>query len=144
MINIKFPDNSVKKFKPGVSSLEIAKSISPGLAREVYASTVNGYLRDLTRPVNEESSIVFHKWEDREAKHTFWHTSAHLMASALEELYPGIKFGIGPSVENGFYYDVDPGDGIVISEAGLSVIEDKMRELAKKNNSVERIEISMA
>lgn len=144
MINIKFPDNSVKKFIPGVSSLEIAKSISPGLAREVYASTVNGDLRDLTRPVNEDSSIVFHKWEDREAKHTFWHTSAHLMASALEELYPGIKFGIGPSVENGFYYDVDPGDGVVISEADLPVIEDKMRELAKKNNRVERIEISKA
>jgi len=144
MINIRFPDNSVKKFKRGISSLEIAESISPGLAREVYASTVNGEVRDLFRPVNEDSSIIFHKWEDEQAKHTFWHTSAHLMASALEVLYPGIKFGIGPSVENGFYYDVDPGDGVVISEADLPSIEDKMLELVKENHRVERMEISKA
>ncbi|MFO7852915.1 MAG: threonine--tRNA ligase [Bacteroidota bacterium] len=144
MINIKFPDNSVKQYEFGVSSLEIAKSISPGLAREVYAATVNGGVKDLNRPINEDSSVVFHKWEDKEAKHTFWHTSAHLMAAALEELYPGIKFGIGPAIENGFYYDVDPGDDVVISEADLPVIEDKMREVAKRNNKVERIEISKA
>ncbi len=144
MINIRFPDNSVKEFKRGVSSLEIAESISPGLARQVYASTVNGEVRDLFRPVNEDSSIIFHKWEDEQAKHTFWHTSAHLMAYALQVLYPGIKFGIGPSIENGFYYDVDPGDGIVISEADLPMIEDKMRELAKENHKVERMEISKA
>ena len=122
MINIRFPDNSVKEFKRGVSSLEIAESISPGLARQVYASTVNGEVRDLFRSVNEDSSIIFHKWEDDQAKHTFWHTSAHLMAYALQVLNPGIKFGIGPSIENGFYYEVDPGDEIVISEADLPVI----------------------
>ena len=144
MINIRFPDNSVKKFKKGISSLEIAESISPGLARQVYAATVNGEVRDLFRPVNEDSSIIFHKWEDEQAKHTFWHTSAHLMASALEVLYPGIKFGIGPSIENGFYYDVDPGDGVIISEADLPTVEDKMRELAKENHRVERMEISKA
>lgn len=144
MINIRFPDNSVKKFKKGISSLEIAESISPGLARQVYAATVNGEVRDLFRPVNEDSSIIFHKWEDEQAKHTFWHTSAHLMASALEVLYPGIKFGIGPSIENGFYYDVDPGDGVIISEADLPTVEDKMRELVKENYRVERMEISKA
>ncbi len=144
MINIRFPDNSVKKFKKGISSLEIAESISPGLARQVYAATVNGEVRDLFRPVNEDSSIIFHKWEDEQAKHTFWHTSAHLMASALEVLYPGIKFGIGPSIENGFYYDVDPGDGVIISEADLPTVEYKMRELVKENYRVERMEISKA
>ncbi len=144
MINIKFPDNSVREFEAGVSSLEIAKSISPGLARQVYAATVNGEVRDLSRPVYEDSTVVFHKWEDSAAQHTFWHTSAHLMASALEELYPGIKFGIGPSIENGFYYDIDPGEGVIISESDLPSIEAKMKELAIKNLKVERIEISKA
>jgi len=144
MINIKFPDNSVKQFDKGVSSLEIARSISPGLAKQVFASTVNGEVMDLNRSIEKDASVVFHKWDDEEAKHTFWHTSAHLLASALEELYPGIKFGIGPSVEYGFYYDVDPGEGRVISESDLPVIEDKMREIARRNNSVERVEISKA
>ena len=144
MINIKFPDNTVKKFDKGVTSLEVAHSISPGLARQVYASTVNGELRDLAMPIVEDATVVFHKWEDKEAKHTFWHTSAHLMASALEELYPGIKFGIGPSIENGFYYDVNPGDSVVISESDLPVIENKMKELSRQKNKVERIEISKA
>ena len=144
MINIKFPDNSVKQFDKGVSSLEIARSISPGLAKQVFASTVNGEVMDLNRSIEKDASVVFHKWDDEEAKHTFWHTSAHLLASALEELYPGIKFGIGPSVEYGFYYDVDPGEGKVISESDLPVIEDKMRDIARRNNSVERVEISKA
>jgi len=144
MINIRFPDNSVKEFEAGVSSLEIAESISPALAMQVYASTVNGEVRDLSRPIIEDSSVIFHKWEDREARHTFWHTSAHLLASALEELYAGIKFGIGPSIENGFYYDVDPGEGVVISESDLPAIEARMKELAKEKRKVERIEMSKA
>ncbi len=144
MINIRFPDNSVKKFEKGTSSLDIAMSISPGLARQVYAATVNGEVRDLNMPVNEDASVIFHKWEDDEARHTFWHTSAHLLASALEDIYPGIKFGIGPSIENGFYYDVDPGEGVVVSESDLPVIEARMKELAKEKIKVERIEISKA
>ena len=144
MINITFPDNSTREYESGVSSLDIANSISPGLARQVYAASLNGETRDLSRPVNEDARIVFHKWEDEEARHTFWHTSAHLLAAALEELYPGIKFGIGPSIENGFYYDVDPGDGKVISESDLPVIEKKMKELAKQKIGIERIEISKA
>ncbi len=142
MINIRFPDDSVRQFEPGISSLDIARSISPGLARQIYAATVNAEVRDLGRPVNEDADIVFHKWEDKEARDTFWHTSAHLMAYALEELYPGIKFGIGPAIENGFYYDVDTGEGVVISESDLPSIEKKMKELAGKNESVERTEIS--
>ncbi len=144
MINIRFPDNTLKQFEAGVSSLDIAKSISPGLARQVYASTINGEVRDLLRPVYEDASVKFHKWEDPEARHTFWHTSAHLLAYALEELYPGIKFGIGPSVEYGFYYDVDPGNGVVISESDLPRIEKKMKDLAREKHSTERIEISKA
>ncbi|MDZ7739018.1 MAG: threonine--tRNA ligase [Bacteroidales bacterium] len=144
MINIRFPDNTLKQFEAGVSSLDIAKSISPGLARQVYASTINGEVRDLLRPVNEDASVKFHKWEDPEARHTFWHTSAHLLAYALEELYPGIKFGIGPAVENGFYYDVDPGNGVVISESDLPRIEKKMKDLAREKHRTERIEISKA
>ncbi|MCF8222235.1 MAG: threonine--tRNA ligase [Bacteroidales bacterium] len=144
MINITFPDNSTREYESGVSSLDIANSISPGLARQVYAASLNGETRDLSRPVNEDARIVFHKWNDEEARHTFWHTSAHLLAAALEELYPGIKFGIGPSIGNGFYYDVDPGDGKVISESDLPVIEKKMKELAKQKIGIERIEISKA
>ncbi|MDT8401104.1 MAG: threonine--tRNA ligase [Bacteroidales bacterium] len=144
MINIRFPDNSVKEFREGVSSMEIAESISPALARQVYAASVNGEVRGLTRPVDRDSTIIFHKWEDKEAQHTFWHTSAHLLASALEELYPGIKFGIGPAIENGFYYDVDPGEGVVISESDLPAIEARIKELAREKRKVERIEISKA
>ena len=142
MIKIKFPDNSVREYEPGVNSLEIASGISPGLARQIYAATVNGELRDLLLPVSEDSSIIFHKWDDDEAKHAFWHTSAHLLAAALEELFPGIKFGIGPAIENGFYYDVDPGEGVTIGEADLPVIENKMKELARQKYSLERIEVS--
>jgi threonyl-tRNA synthetase len=142
MIKITFPDGSSREFRQGISSLEIAESISPRLAKEVYAATVNGNIYDLTRPINESSSLKLHKWEDEEAKHAFWHSSAHLMAEALEILYPGIKFGIGPAIENGFYYDVDPGEGRVITDVDLPEIENKMRELAARNLSYKRREVS--
>ena len=133
MIKITFPDGSVKEYNSGISSLEIAEQISPRLAKEVYAATVNGEIVDLTRPINSDAILKLHKWEDEEAKHAFWHSSAHLMAEALESLYPGIKFGIGPAIENGFYYDVDPGDDRVITENELPVIENRMKELAAEN-----------
>ena len=142
MITITFPDGSSREFRRGISSLEIAENISPRLAKEVYAATVNGEIYELTRPINNNSSLKLHKWEDEEAKHAFWHSSAHLMAEALEALYPGIKFGIGPAIENGFYYDVDPGDGHTITDADLPVIENKMKELAARNLSYNRREVS--
>src|SRR5512138_428654 len=119
MIKITFPDGSVKEYKNGITSLEIAEQISPRLAKEVYSATVNGEVFDLTRPINNDATLKLNKWEDEEGRHAFWHSSAHLMAEALESLFPGIKFGIGPAIENGFYYDVDPGDGKVITEADL-------------------------
>ena len=142
MINITFPDGSVREYNNGVTSHEIARSISSGLAADIYAATVNGELWDLTRPVNTDSTIRFHKWDDAEAKHAFWHSSAHLMAEALEALWPGTKFGIGPAIENGFYYDVDPGEGKVITDADLPLIEDKMKELATKNSPIIRTEVT--
>ena len=142
MINITFPDGSVREYNNGVTSHEIARSISSGLAADIYASTVNGELWDLSRPVNTDSTIRFHKWDDAEAKHAFWHSSAHLMAEALEALWPGTKFGIGPAIENGFYYDVDPGEGKVITDADLPLIEDKMKELATKNSPIIRTEVT--
>ena len=142
MIKITFPDGSAREYKKGISSLEVAEQISPRLAKEVYSATVNGEIWDLTRPINDDSNLKLHKWEDAEAKHAFWHSSAHLMAEALEALYPGMKFGIGPAIENGFYYDVDPGDGISITEADLQPIEDKMKELAAKNLTYTRRDIS--
>jgi threonyl-tRNA synthetase len=142
MIKITFPDGSAREYKKGISSLEVAEQISPRLAKEVYAATVNGDIWDLTRPINSDSSLKLHKWEDAEAKHAFWHSSAHLMAEALEALYPGMKFGIGPAIENGFYYDVDPGDNRVITEADLITIENKMKELATKNLTFSRRDIS--
>jgi threonyl-tRNA synthetase len=138
MIRITFPNGSVREFSKGVSSYEIAQSISQGLATEVYSATVNGELWDLSRPVETDATLRLHKWDDPEAKHAFWHSSAHLMAEALEALWPGIKFGIGPAVENGFYYDVDPGDGKVITDADLPLIEEKMKELAAKNSPIIR------
>ncbi|MFW6327101.1 MAG: TGS domain-containing protein, partial [Bacteroidota bacterium] len=104
MVKIKFPDNLVREFQDGVTGKEIAESISPSLAREVYAISVNGEVWDLSRPIHRDVSIKLHKWDDPEARHAFWHSSAHLMAEALEKMYPGIKFGIGPAIENGFYY----------------------------------------
>jgi threonyl-tRNA synthetase len=142
MIKITFPDGSDREFNKGISSLEVAEQISPRLAKEVFAATVNGEIWDLTRPINDDAKLKLHKWEDAEAKHAFWHSSAHLMAEALESLYPGMKFGIGPAIENGFYYDVDPGDGIVITEADLQTIENKMKELATKNLTYSRRDIS--
>jgi threonyl-tRNA synthetase len=142
MINITFPDGSVKQYSNGISSLEIAEQISPRLAREVYAATVNGEVIDLTRPVNSDSTLKLHKWDDEQGKHAFWHSSAHLLAEALESLYPGIKFGIGPAIENGFYYDVDPGEGKTITDNELPVIENRMKELAAKNLVYTRKEVS--
>ncbi|MDM7918894.1 MAG: TGS domain-containing protein, partial [Methanosarcina sp.] len=142
MIKITFPDGSQKEFRKGITSLEIAEQISPRLAKEVYSSTVNGQLTDLTRPIGEDSTVKLHKWDDPEGKHAFWHSSSHLMAEALEALYPGIKFGIGPAVENGFYYDVDPGNTTVITEADLPAIENKMKELAAGGHPFIREEIS--
>jgi threonyl-tRNA synthetase len=142
MIKITFPDGSAREYSNGTTSLEIAEGISPRLAKEVYSATVNGEIWDLTRPINEDSTLKLHKWEDEEGKHAFWHSSAHLMAEALESLYPGIKFGIGPAIENGFYYDVDPGEGNVITEADLPAIENTMKELAAKNLTYNRKQVS--
>ena len=122
MIKITFPDGTTKDYKKGITSLEIAEQINPGLAKEVYVATVNGEIYDLSRPLYNDSTLKLHKWDDEEARHAFWHSSAHLMAEALESLYPGIKFGIGPAIENGFYYDVDPADDTVITEADLPII----------------------
>ncbi len=142
MIKITFPDKSVREYEPGITSYEIASDISPRLAKEVICASINDIVWDLSRPIDSDSTIKLHKWEDPEAKMTFWHSSAHLMAQALEILYPGIKFGIGPDIENGFYYDVDPGKEVVISESDLPVIEKKMIELARENNPIIREEIS--
>ncbi len=142
MITITFPDGSVKEYKNGVSSIEIAEQISPRLAKEVYAATVNGELIDLTRPINSDATLKLHKWDDEQGRHAFWHSSAHLMAEALESLYPGIKFGIGPAIDNGFYYDVDPGDGITITDNDLPMIENRMKEIAAKNLTFTRKEVS--
>ena len=142
MINIRFPDQSVRKFEEGTTGLEIAKSLSNSLAREVLAVSVNDQVWDLTRPIREDADIRLHKWDDDEAKHAFWHSSAHLMAEAIEALYPGTKFGIGPTIENGFYYDVDTGDDVVINDADLPRIEKKMKELASQKQPFLREEIS--
>ena len=131
MIKITFPDGSVREYNEGVNGLQIAESISSRLAQEVLACGVNGETYDLGRPINEDANFVLYKWDDEEGKHAFWHTSAHLLAEALQELYPGIQFGIGPAIENGFYYDVDPGEA-VIKESDLPAIEAKMLELAAK------------
>ena len=141
MINIKFPDGSVKQFESGVTPLEVAQSISGGLARAVLASSVNGEEWDLSRPICEDSEIKLFKWDDPEGKHAFWHTSAHLLAEALQELYPGVQFGIGPAIENGFYYDIDPGEH-EITQADFPKIEKKMAELVSRKEEVTRREIS--
>ncbi|MBN2764023.1 MAG: threonine--tRNA ligase [Bacteroidales bacterium] len=141
MIKITFPDNSVREYDAGITGYDIASQISHNLAKEVVAVTVNGEVWDLQRPITNDAAIKLHKFEDPEGKHTFWHSSAHLMAEALEALYPGIKFGIGPAIENGFYYDVDPGNGTVITEADLPDIEKKIIELARLNSPYVREEI---
>ena len=144
MIKITFPDGSVREFEAGVTGLQIAESISSRLAQDVLACSVNDEIVELNRPINEDASIRLHKWDDAEAKHAFWHTSAHLLAEALQELYPNIQFGIGPAIENGFYYDVDPDEGVTIKEGDLEAIEKKMAELVAKNENVVRNEISKA
>ncbi len=141
MINIKFPDGSVRQFESGVTPLAIAKSISEGLARVILAATFNGEEWDLSRPICSDGEVKFFKWEDPEGKHAFWHTSAHLLAEALQELYPGVQFGIGPAIENGFYYDIDPGEHTITS-ADFPKIEKKMAELAAKDEAVVRRDIS--
>jgi threonyl-tRNA synthetase len=142
MIKITFPDGTSKEYNNGITSLRIAEQISPRLAKEVYAASVNGEIWDLARTIESDATLKLHKWEDDAAKHAFWHSSAHLMAEALEALYPGIKFGIGPAIENGFYYDVDPGDGRVITDSYLPAIENKMKELASKNLEYKRRNVS--
>ena len=141
MINITFPDNSVKQFEDGITPLQIAQSLSPQLARDVLAASVNEQEWDLTRPIDSDATIKLFKWDDPEGKHAFWHSSAHLLAEALQELFPGVKFGIGPALENGFYYDIDP-NGHSITSADFPAIESKMLELAKRNEQIVRKDIS--
>jgi threonyl-tRNA synthetase len=141
MINITLPDNSVKQFDSGITGIGIALSISEGLARNVLAVKVNGEVCDATRPIVSDSKIQLLTWNDVEGKAAMWHSSAHLMAEAIEALFPGVKFGIGPNIESGFYYDVDPGDR-VITDADLVKIEDKMKELAKQKQEYKRREVS--
>ncbi len=143
MIQITFPDGNVREYEQGASSMDIAKSISHGLAQKVLAAKVNGEVWDATRPINENSTLQLLTWDDKEAKAMFWHSSAHLMAEALEALYPGIKFGIGPALEQGFYYDVDLGDR-TFSTTDFKKVEDKMLELARKKSEYKRSEVSKA
>ena len=144
MIKITFPDGSVREYEAGVTGLEIAQSISQRLAQDVLACGVDGETVELNRPIFQDASVVLYKWEDAEGKHAFWHTSAHLMAEALQELYPGIQFGIGPAIENGFYYDVMPAEGVTIREADFVEIEKKMKELVQRKENLVRQDISKA
>lgn len=144
MVKITFPDGSVREYEQGVTGLQIAESISPALARNVVSCGVNGETVELNRPINEDANVELYKFEDEQGKHTFWHTSAHLLAEALQELYPGIQFGFGPAVESGFFYDVMPAEGQVISENDFAKIEAKMMGLAKKNEPVVRKEVAKA
>lgn len=143
MINITFPDGSVRSYNEGITPYEVAQSISPRLAADVLAASVNDVVYDLDRPILKDSSLKLHKWEDQEAKETFWHSSSHLMAEALQTIYPFIKFGIGPSIENGFYYDVDLGDKTLV-EADLKAIEDKMLEFAREKQTFVRKDVTKA
>ena len=144
MVNITFPDGSVRQYESGVTGLQIAESLSPALARDVVSCGVNGETVELNRPIESDARIELYKFDDDEGKHSFWHTSAHLLAEALQELYPGIQFGFGPAVENGFFYDVMPREGDVIGEAEFPKIEAKMMELAKKDEPVVRRSLSKA
>ena len=141
MIKITFPDNSVREYENGTTGLQIAESISPRLAQDVIACSVNGETTELNRPINEDANFVLYKWDDAEGKHAFWHTSAHLMAEALQELYPGTQFGIGPAIENGFYYDVMMPEGVKLSDADFPKIEKKMQELVQRKEVLVRKEI---
>ena len=144
MVKITFPDGSVREYEAGVTGLQIAESISPALARDVVSCGVNGETTELNMPINGDATIALYKFDDPEGKKTFWHSSAHLLAEALQELYPGIQFGFGPAIENGFFYDVMTKDGVSISENDFPKIEEKMRELAKKNEPIVRKDISKA
>lgn len=144
MVKITFPDGSVREYEQGVTGYQIAESISPALARNVVSCGVNGVTTELNRPINEDAIIALYRFEDEEGKHSFWHSSAHLLAEALKELYPGIQFGFGPALENGFFYDVQTADGTPISENDFPKIEAKMMELAKKNSPIIRREVSKA
>ena len=144
MVKITFPDGSVREYENGVTGLQIAESISPALARNVVACGVNGETTELNRPINEDAKIALYRFEDEEGKHAFWHTSAHLLAEALQELYPGIQFGFGPAIEAGFFYDVLLPNGEMIKEGDFKKIEDKMLELARKDEAVVRKEVSKA
>ena len=143
MINITFPDGSVKQFESGITPLQIAESLSPQLARDVLAASVNDQEWDISRPITEDATIKLFKWDDPEGKHAFWHSSAHLLAEALQELYPGVKFGIGPAIENGFYYDIDPGEN-TLTAADFPKIEKKMLELAQQKQPIVRADIAKA
>lgn len=143
MINITFPDGNIKQFENGVTPFQVAESISAGLARNILAATLNDEEWDISRPINQDGAIKFFKWEDEEGKHAFWHTSAHLLAEALQELYKGVQFGIGPAIENGFYYDIDPGENTITS-ADFGKIEKKMLELVARKEEVVRRDISKA
>ena len=140
MIKITFPDGSQREYAKGTTAYQVAESISPRLAADSLAASVNGATVDMSRAIDEDAEIKFFKWDDAEGKHAFWHTSSHLLAEALESLYPGIKFGIGPAIENGFYYDVD--SPVAITEAGLAAIEKKMQELARGKERLVRSEVS--
>ena len=142
MVKITFPDNSVKEFADKSTPLDIAKALSNSLAKEVLSATFNGQPWDATRPITEDGTLVFHKWDDEEGRHTFRHSAAHVMAEALERLYPGTKFGIGPALENGFYYDVELPDGKVITDEDFAAIEKTMMEIARENKPFERKEVS--
>ena len=142
MIKIKFPDGNVKEFESGVTGLDTARGISSKLAKEVLSISVNGEIWDLTRPITADAEIKLFTWDDQEGKHAFWHSSAHLMAEALQQLYPNTKFGIGPAIENGFYYDIDPGEGVVLTDKDLETIEKKMLELARQKEEYCRINVS--
>ncbi|SDW05893.1 threonyl-tRNA synthetase [Hydrobacter penzbergensis] len=141
MINISFPDGAVREYEAGVSALDIAKSISEGLARKVLAASVNGQVWDVTRPIYQDASLKLLTWDDADGKNTFWHSSAHLLAEAVEALYPGVKFWVGPALDKGFYYDMDLG-GRQMGEEDLAKLEQKMNELAKKSSQYIRKEIS--
>ncbi len=142
MIKITFPDGGVREYQEGITALQVAESISPRLAQEVLAATVNGEQQDLTLPILSDATLVLHKWDDAEAKHAFWHTSSHLMAEALQELWPGIQFGIGPDTENGFYYDVYPPEGVSLKDADFEKIEKKMQELVARKEQLVRTSIA--
>lgn len=142
-MNITFPDGAVRQYEQGVSAMDIAKSISEGLTRKILAAEVNGEVWDLTRPIKDDASVKFLSWDDEKAKSTFWHSSAHLMAEAIEDTFPGVKFWVGPPIEKGFYYDIDLGEN-VITESDLEKLEKKMKELTKLNSSFIRKEISKA